>query len=1013
MFTLKAQNAQAEEATPPEPTSPSASFLTNEDNNIDDIFKEISSLEGENLINALDSVTKTNFSIKWLINNDNFPDSLENFERMVLNLPITSYIGMGLLNNAHRFDLFHSTCHDCGRHFKNITEFRDHIATHGREITNDEYYEHINCENTLRLASGLIIEQCSSANNNGVLFQFACTHPDCGKCFQNVEEYAKHRENEHIDDLSDLNFYFADVIRWLRKSNRNSRQVPLVKDFYKNVFTGHIEVTTPDGNMKGFSYYNQSIYQSSVDFIIEHDITANFSSIVNHNLFWVIENSYFDHEVTTTFGDYPELRIEKERQQVDFNMLCQLDVPIRDETETSIEAEETDDSDSLGNVSRENLGSFITHVIGELKKLKEPEELLDIIDLLTQVEVDNDVKEVITSEDATFPALLYIAFKYKWLPKPGIGSPFIGNNETFASLNHLQNHIRKEIGTWSNNEAIGHETVYYFPITGEGRWRVKYQDTDNIMWDQNIRTCQYFNCEYASLSTKFSSHTIQGKHKHDCSKYDKYGPFWGPHIKLAIEEDRMIECGYFKSERNIYKCSYPNCPACFGRVDELYSHYASRAHKDKIKRTFFNCTRVWVSKEEEIAHNHEAEQSRNRENARAIIENPNNNETPSTSNETNTTNQQEAVQVPNAELNSQTNENEAQNNQVQEQANQNDDEQEALIAPEPSNDQLIAQARDWISHFSAVEENSIGIPTLTPARRKLVKKDLNALYDHTIIPLLNKYMPHDDSENERTKLDGVIYKISDEFREHCRRALHLTKENMYRNPSSSQAVNNNIRNKINDKMKEEKEAIAAASMSRDSVECLKALIEVREIMKRETIDLAATNRINKLKKAIRTIINIRDEEWCTNVFGGKNDNCIDSTLNLQDDVFERRCEWLRARIDETAPQVTSMQEKIRELFTDNPRKCLDRYVWPKTTPECTLSPDQFAQHYGNEWSSTTEQYSNPLNDEQWNIDVTIRDGVEDRFQEYTGNTKKIEEIIRSRNYVSAHGRDEYQMRSSD
>ena len=273
------------------------------------------------------------------------------------------------------------------------------------------------------------------------------------------------------------------------------------------------------------------------------------------------------------------------------------------------------------------------------------------------------------------------------------------------------------------------------------------------MWDQNIRTCQYFNCEYASLSTKFSSHTIQGKHKHDYSKYDKYGPFWGPHIKLAIEEDKMIECGYFKSERNIYKCSYPNCPACFGRVDELYSHYASRAHKDKIKRTFFNCTRVWVSKEEEIAHNHEAEQSRNRENARPIIEHPNNNEIPSTSNETNTTNQQEVVQVPNAEQNSQTNENEAHNNQAQEQANQNDDEQEALIAPEPSNDQLIAQARDWVSHFSAVEENSIGIPTLTPARRKLVKKDLNALYDHTIIPLLNKYMPHDDSENERTKLD--------------------------------------------------------------------------------------------------------------------------------------------------------------------------------------------------------------------------------------------------------------------
>ena len=109
----------------------------------------------------------------------------------------------------------------------------------------------------------------------------------------------------------------------------------------------------PDDNLKYFSYYNQSVYQSSIDFIIEHNITTNYSRIVNHNLFWVIECSYFDQELTTKFGNYPELRVAKDRQEGDFNMEYQLDVPIKDETETSIEAEETDDSDSLGNVSRE------------------------------------------------------------------------------------------------------------------------------------------------------------------------------------------------------------------------------------------------------------------------------------------------------------------------------------------------------------------------------------------------------------------------------------------------------------------------------------------------------------------------------------------------------------------------------------------------------------------------------------------------------------------------------------
>ena len=61
MFTLKAQNAQADEMTTQEHTSIITCSLAVKDNNIVNIYKEVSSLESENLINALNNITKMIF----------------------------------------------------------------------------------------------------------------------------------------------------------------------------------------------------------------------------------------------------------------------------------------------------------------------------------------------------------------------------------------------------------------------------------------------------------------------------------------------------------------------------------------------------------------------------------------------------------------------------------------------------------------------------------------------------------------------------------------------------------------------------------------------------------------------------------------------------------------------------------------------------------------------------------------------------------------------------------------
>ena len=870
------------------------------------------------------------------------------------------------------------------------------MQTHGMEITDEQYKENCDIESFIRNKTGIIINQCEYNHDGTPLFEYACTHPDCNKGFKTFNEYVEHRKTAHCDELSVLNFYLADLIRWIRKTE----SIPAVKDFFKELFIGHIVIRRNEELEEHYSYFDEDKYLSSVERIGRLEVDSSWKCFTSRRRTLIAADSPLAHMIEEEFEIQNFIDTMDEDIETDFPISGPIDTLIGDPEETSIETDVPGENESVEPVTLENIGSFIEYIISSLKSTKEPDELIEIIHSLTRAPICDEIIQRIEEHDQELPALFTIAFKHKWLPAPRISSPFIGENKTFNNLSQSQNYIRSKIGSWTNNEAIGNETVYYFPITGEGRWRIKYNETNEIAWNQNPRFCQYFDCDYGLISPKFSSHAIIGRYKNDCSKYDKFGPFWGPHIKQAVEQDSLIKTGYFLREREFFKCHYQECPSCFGRLEDLRNHYLSKAHKDKNRRDGVPCKLVWCTKEEEIEHWRTIRQQENRESARPLQEQSNAQAQPAGQPaETNpSADQHQTEPVQNAN---------EQSTQVQRDTTipPLDDETAEVIFNEPSNDHLIAQARDWITHYSNIENSSIGIPTLTPARRKQVKQGLTALYDHTIIPLLRKFMPLNDSEDERLKLDGVIYKIADEFREHCRRNLNLTKEKMYRNPTSSQSINNENRRRITEKAKDGARAMTAASISRDSSVCLSALIEIREIMKRDAIDLAGTNRINKLKKEIRNIVNLREDDWCNNLFGGRDDNCVDSTINLQDDQFERRCEWLRARIDETASQANHMKEKIREMFGDNPKKCLNRYVWPKTTPECSLTPEQFSNHYGKDWSSTTEQYQNPTLIDDRNIDVTICEGVEQRFKEYMENEKKIEDVIMSRNYISAHGKD--------
>ena len=125
MFTMVTQIDQDTATGFQEPAFSFSSFLHEGENNIEEIFEKIALLNEENLIKALETVVNLNFSIKWLIEEEEFPNSKIDFDRLILNLPVTSYIGLALANDSERLTLYHSACPECHKNFRNIHLYKE------------------------------------------------------------------------------------------------------------------------------------------------------------------------------------------------------------------------------------------------------------------------------------------------------------------------------------------------------------------------------------------------------------------------------------------------------------------------------------------------------------------------------------------------------------------------------------------------------------------------------------------------------------------------------------------------------------------------------------------------------------------------------------------------------------------------------------------------------------------------------------------------------------------------
>ena len=975
------------------------------------IISRISSLDGHAIGHILDEILSQQVQVEntfWT------PECLNEkilFNSEMKKLSILALIFIGGGSPEHNIPAFRLKCGICENEenieegiFDSIGEFINHMQDSHQDSTIMSNISRLIMEiDIIRDCTGISIKQGDFAERGkGKIVDWHCCAPRCKTSGKGIENYIDHMNFYHNDKFSVLSPIWANIFRW----QTTMGYIPTIGEFFDNITAHLIEFQINGGEPEPHVLFNTKLaeiteHNISVDQREGHIVQSNVCDIEYETDFSIIPQSPA-FEFFSSIGTISE-SLTVEEGTIDFEANDHIfeeewsyqSIADNLRNESQITSSEVEDSQFI--ISDEDAyNQMIEDMIQALKDVDNGESLDSKIDEWEQIRFCEDAINY-QSENEECPIVIKYLMNTLTLPKSGIRSPYPGENKRYNNQCGVRSYVKQIEKDWEYGEAIPLSTIYHWPILGKGRFRA-FRQNGEVIKDKLPHKCPFYDCEFWSCQRKTRhenniKHTvpIEGFNESELHLLKKYGPFWGPQIAHVRKHGTLPTCRQLLGNPEIHLCTERNCNCFFKTKQNVAQHLRNPEHKLSLPRNYIPNSEQgeirYISQEEEINIRIESEEQERISNARPIMDTTQN--TVITRNE----HSEEAVTQEEHEQQTITQETEE---VIDDQIND---------GGQINNENLIAQARQWISTISTEEDSNTCIPTLTVTRRKKVKKDLITLFATQINPLMRRYQPKDDSEEEKIKLDGAVLRASKIIREHCRSKLGLSQENMNR---GSNRTNNNTRRNAN----ENEIWSRKLSLMNDSAKTIQTLTELRDIKaeidaNQEGIETQVqVNRKSKLHEKLLTIISQREEDWTREVFGGNSIEKITETINLDSAQFENRIEWLRSKIDEIAPENKKKQEVIRELFRDNPRKCLNRYVWPKTTPECTLRPEQFEEHYGPEWSLEMDNYVSPLESDAWKIDKTVNKvAFETKFLHDFVDTKKIEAVIRSRNYISAHGRD--------
>ena len=91
----------------------------------------------------------------------------------------------------------------------------------------------------------------------------------------------------------------------MRKSSRDAVQIPAVKDFFKDIFTGHVTILDEQNVTHNFSFFNLAKYTGIIAQIDELNLRerATWLGSANRKKIWIDRDSPLHNYIREEFGD--------------------------------------------------------------------------------------------------------------------------------------------------------------------------------------------------------------------------------------------------------------------------------------------------------------------------------------------------------------------------------------------------------------------------------------------------------------------------------------------------------------------------------------------------------------------------------------------------------------------------------------------------------------------------------------------------------------------------------------
>jgi hypothetical protein len=320
----------------------------------------------------------------------------------------------------------------------------------------------------------------------------------------------------------------------------------------------------------------------------------------------------------------------------------------------------------------------------------------------------------------------------------------------------------------------------------------------------------------------------------------------------------------------------------------------------------------------------------------------------------------------------------------------------------------VAQSREEMirrkAELQAWAEKGVNIPQLSAEQMRGVKEGLGDLFRNEVNPLLAKFQPEQDDWEGWRAFEGAYEESLDRIRKHILRAIKRDPRRLY----GERRVNPDLQAA---REQQTESAVQIQAVRRELTRFKDVVHEIADAARGQGDGPEALRREAKLTKEIGQLLALLSPAVMEKCFGSLDHRVIWEQLNTSEEHRGRVIEWLDAMIStQVTAELDGLRErtqalKVQEAYRVSKSVAMKRYIDTVQSPPCQIDREALTEHFARSWARGTDQFQEAREGAEFHLEAKIGDTEHEELEASMLDEKRIRDVIKSRQDLSASGVD--------